>query len=195
MSKITFIEEGHYYLNSKGVIIPSVSELIRFKFPNQYEGVPERILKNKASYGTKLHSLVEDLFLGKTTLEEINSKKIDPNLKVSCAQAEELRKKWCIFIQDSEQIISYQDRYAGTYDLRDMQDEIIDIKTTTEIHEDWIQLQLSLYYLALGIKKEMGYCLHLPKGKPGRIVAIKTLSHDYCKGVLEEYEKEQINSN
>ena len=187
--KIEFIESTHTYINSKGIVIPSVSELIRFKFPQMYEGVPEKILKKKASYGTKLHEVVEDLFLHKTTLEEIDSKRIDPNIKVSARQAEELRKKWCFYIKDSEQIISYKEKYAGTYDLRTDEDILIDIKTTSEIHTEWLEYQLGLYYLGLGVEKPYGYVLHLPKGNVGNVLQINVKSFEECKELVKEYEK------
>lgn len=188
MKKIEFVESTHTYLYG-GVIIPSVSELIRFKFPKQYDGVPEKILKNKAQYGTKVHQLVEDLFLKRTTLEEIQSKRIDPNTKVSVEQAESLRKNWCFYIKDSEKIVTYKGKYAGTYDLITDDDFIIDIKTTTEIHEEWLSWQLGLYYLASGIEQSVGYVMSLPKGKPGVVKPITVKSWDECKELVKEYEK------
>ena len=40
---IEFIEDGHIYLMD-GVIIPSVSEILHFIFPNKYAGIDKRIL-------------------------------------------------------------------------------------------------------------------------------------------------------
>ena len=49
MKNLEFIEEGHLYLY-EGVIIPSVSEILRFIFPNKYKDIPEEVLNRKAEY-------------------------------------------------------------------------------------------------------------------------------------------------
>ena len=71
MKTIEFIEDSHQYL-CDGVLIPSVSELIRFKFTDAYKGIPEKILKKKASYGTKVHDYIERFIKGEFTLEDLN---------------------------------------------------------------------------------------------------------------------------
>ncbi|MEI3508718.1 MAG: hypothetical protein V8R01_06445 [Bacilli bacterium] len=55
---IEFIEEEHIYLID-GVIVPSVTQILNKVFPKKYEGVPDYILNKKASYGTKVHKLIE----------------------------------------------------------------------------------------------------------------------------------------
>ena len=55
---VEFIPDTHVYL-ANGILCPSVSELIRFKFPEAYAGIPKKILKQKANYGTKVHDYVE----------------------------------------------------------------------------------------------------------------------------------------
>lgn len=190
--KISFIEETHNYL-AGGVIIPSVSELIRFKFPDAYKGIPTEILKKKANYGTKVHGLIEDFVQRKFTLNELEQKNIDPNIKIAVSQFEELRAKWSFYIKDMEQIVSYKGKYAGTYDILTEDDYIIDLKTTATIHEDWLSWQLGLYYLAKGIEKEFGYCIWLPKGKPGQVKQITVKTWEECKELIKEYEKHNSN--
>ena len=183
---IEFIEEGHIYL-ADGVIIPSVSELIRFRFPEAYRSIPSQILKKKASYGTKCHQMIEDFVREKYTLEELQNKRIDPDIKISVEQFEILRKTWAFYVKDMEQIVSYKGKYAGQYDLLTEDDYLIDIKTTSELHEDWLSYQLSLYYLALGIKRDFGFCIWLPKGKMGKMVQINTVPTDECLKLINDY--------
>lgn len=193
---IEFLEDVHVYLNSDGVIIPSVSELIRFRYPEAYKDIPSKILQKKAQYGTKVHDLIEKFVKGEFTLDDlknglnpITGKRLDPSIRISIEQFEELRKKWCFQIKDMEQIVSYKGKYAGMFDLRTIDDVIIDIKTTAELHEDWLALQLGLYQLAAGIESDVAYCMWLPKGKAGKVVAIKPWSHEECKRLLKEYEE------
>lgn len=185
---IEFVEETHSYLND-GVLIPSVSELIRFNFPDAYKNVPDRILKKKASYGTKVHDHIERFIRGEFTLEELNKKRIDPDIKIAVEQFEILRKMWSFHIKDMERIVDWQGRYAGMFDLRTIDDYIIDIKTTTELHTDWLQYQLSLYAMALGISRDFHFCMWLPKGKMGKVIQINTIPEEELKKLVENYEK------
>ena len=67
---IEFIEDGHIYLKD-GIIVPSVSEIIEFIFPNKYKNIPKWILDKKAEYGTKVHYAIECLEQGKE-IPELN---------------------------------------------------------------------------------------------------------------------------
>lgn len=182
---IEFIEDGHTYL-CDGVIVPSVSDLIRFKFPEAYKGIPERILKRKASYGTKVHQTIEE-FINGTPMEEIQKRNIDPDVKIAVEQFEILRKMWAFYIKSVEQIVSYKHDYCGTFDLLTEDGYLIDIKTTLDLHEEWLRWQLSLYYLALGIEKDFGFCLWLPKGKVGSVIQINTLPKEECIRLINDY--------
>ena len=185
---IEFIEDTHTYL-ADGVIIPSVSEIIRFRFPDAYEGVPERVLKKKASYGTKVHDYIERFIRGEFTLDELEKKRIDPDIKIAVEQFEIIRKTWAFSVKDMEQIVSYQGRYAGMYDILTIDNYLVDLKTTHILHEDWLALQLGLYQMALGIEHDFGYCIWLPKGKVAYVKQINVVKPEECLKILEEYEK------
>lgn len=188
MKTIEFIEDSHQYL-CDGVLIPSVSELIRFKFTDAYKGIPEKILKKKASYGTKVHDYIERFIKGEFTLEELNKKKIDPDIKIAVENFECHRKMWAFHIKDMERIVDYKGRYAGMFDLLTIDDYVIDIKTTSELHEEWLKYQLSLYALALGIEKDYHYCMWLPKGKMGKVIQINTIPKEELEHLIDDYEK------
>jgi hypothetical protein len=185
---IEFLEDTHTYL-ADGIIIPSVSELIRFNFPEAYANIPDRILKKKASYGTKVHQTIEAFLRKEFTLEDLKKKRIDPDIKIAVEQFESLRRKWMFEIKDMEQIVSWRNKYAGQFDLLTIDDYIIDIKTTTDLHEDWLALQLGLYYLASGIKKDFGYCMWVPKGKMAKVIKIPVVDEGKCVQLVGEYEK------
>lgn len=188
---IKFLEESHTYINSYGIVIPSVSTLIKFKYPELYKDIPKHILQNAATYGSKLHSLIEKMGKGETNIFEINEMNINPNIKTSCEEAIRIFREYNLHIKSQEQIVNFEERYAGTYDILTTVDFLIDIKTTAQVHYEQLEWQLGLYYLALGIEKEIGYCLWLPKGKCGDLIVIHPHTNKECLELLEEYEKTQ----
>lgn len=185
---IEFLEDVHTYV-ADGVVIPSVSQLIRFRFPDAYAGIPDKILKKKASYGTKVHQTIEAFVHNDVSMEEIQKKRIDPDIKIAVEQFEILRKTWAFHIKDMEQIVSWQGRYAGTYDMRTLDDYLVDLKTTSELHEDWLSWQLGLYYMACGIKHDFGFAIWLPKGKMAQVKQINVVPPEMCVQLVEDYEK------
>ena len=191
---IEFLEDVHAYLYN-GVIIPSVSELIRFKFPDAYAGIPDRVLKKKANYGTKVHALVESYANGDITMEEVQKKRIDPDIKIAVEQFEAIRKNWAFYIKDMEKIVCWKGRYAGTYDMRIEGDYLIDLKTTSVIHEEWLRWQLGLYYLAAGLDKHHGFVIWLPKGKMAQVRQINVVSKEECIQLVDDYEKAQASGS
>lgn len=200
MNDLEFIEETHQYLY-KGVQIPCVSEIIGFKFPNIYNGVPKEVLTRAASYGTKAHEVVEKLLMKEISLEDIETMNIEPSIKVSAGLAKDLAKKWIITPKKVEQHVCYKGRYAGTYDMITEDDHIVDIKTTAKLHIDNdtlqapLNLQISLYYMAAGIKKENGYVLWLPRSGEAKVLPVKCWEFDELRKLIKEYEKSKKQSD
>ena len=189
---VKFVENGHYYVNSKGIIIPSVSDLVSFFFPSTYANVPEHILQAKAEYGTTLHEMLEQYDNGELDADKLQYSRIDPNLKSSVKQYAELKKKYLIYPKKQEEIITYKERYAGRYDKLDASNILWDVKTTSKKYEDKWACQLGFYYLALGVSKEVGYVIWLPKKQKGEIVMIEPWSSDRCLEGLQEYEQKHL---
>lgn len=198
MSKVTFIENEHLYLNEDGIIIPSVTQLVDYQYPNGYDNVPTNILNNKARYGTTVHHMIEGYEAGEYNLETLSFSRLDPNVKSAVVQYDKIKQR-CPAVFDivkMEQVVSYQDRYAGMFDMLNRNGILIDIKTTASLHENWIKLQLGLYYMALydmgwiNELKEIGYVLWIPKASPARLIQIDVLEPKQCLEVLERYEKE-----
>ena len=55
---LEFDKENHIYLKD-GVILKSVTQILKELFPLKYDGIPENILYEKARYGTELHKFIE----------------------------------------------------------------------------------------------------------------------------------------
>lgn len=187
---VEYLDNGHLYINSKGVIIPSVSQLVSFAFPNSYKGVPEDILRRKAMYGTELHEILEKYDNGELNLDEFMFSQEDPNLKSSLQDYIELKEKYKINPVSQEQIISYKERFAGRYDKLDANGYLWDVKSTVKENLEKWACQLGLYYLALGIEKKYAYIIYLPKGKKGKVIMIEPWSKSKCLKLLRDYEKE-----
>lgn len=186
--KIEFIEDTHTYL-ADGVIIPSVSQLIQFRFPDAYKGVPEEVLKRKASYGTKVHDYIERFVKGEFTLDELKKRNINPDIKIAVEQFELLRKTWAFHVKTMEEIVCYKGKFAGRYDILTEDDFMVDIKTPADLHEDWLSYQLGLYYLAANIKHDFGFVMWFPKGRMAQVRQINVVPQEELITLVEEYEK------
>lgn len=103
--------------------------------------------------------------------------------------ADEIIKKYMLDIKSMEQKATYKGRYAGTYDLLTNDKDLIDIKTTSKLHKDYLAVQLGLYYMMLGIKKEYGYCMWIPKNQKAQFVIIKCWNYEECEDLLNRYEQ------
>ena len=189
---IEFIEEKHLYLYN-GVIIPSVSQILHEKiFPDKYKNIPERILKNKAIYGTQIHSAIEiyenmlkvvqkdeALYTATFMLSELQQESINDYL-----QLKEINK---IEVIEQEQLICYKGIYAGRFDMIakvDGEESLIDIKTTSQLDKEYLSWQLSLYELGYGKRFKRLYCLWLPKKGKAKLVEIKRKSKKEIEKVI-----------
>lgn len=185
--EVEFIQEGHIYLVD-GIITPSVSEIIRFIYPDKYSGIPQKVLEEKALFGTHIHHAIEDLEKGRevflTDLE-----------KVVFQQYLRLKEKHYIKSISQEEIVHYGYRYAGTLDsisMIDGQECIVDYKTTSRVDYESLSWQLGMYQLAKGKKYDKCYCIWLPKKELGKLIEIIPRTKDEIIGVLENYEKQKI---
>lgn len=179
---IEYIEEEHLYIKD-GIIIPSVTQLLEKVFPDKYKGVPKWILERKASYGTKVHDLIEKF--------EKEEKFEIKNTYIECAFKEYkgLKEKYNIQVISQEEIVSYKNYYAGRYDMiADVNNEycLVDIKTTAELDKKYLSWQLSLYELAIGKKFDKLYCLWLPKGGIGKLIEIERIEKEEIEKMLGE---------
>lgn len=166
---IEYIEEEHLYLLD-GIIIPSVTQLLEKVFPDKYKGIPKEILERKATYGTKVHQLIEDY-------ENKKEYQIDSvYIELSFKQYLEIKEKNNLEVVSQEEIVHYKNYYAGRYDMiANVNNELclVDIKTTAKLDREYLSWQLSLYELAIGKKFDKLYCLWLPKNGLGKLIEIE----------------------
>ena len=190
---LEFDKENHIYLKD-GVILKSVTQILKELFPLKYDGIPENILNEKAKYGTELHKFIEIIEKKKPKRPLAYIKKYyNPNIYQieSLKDYLEIKKKYNIEITDSEKTVVYKDIYCGTLDLKgtvDNKKAIIDIKTTYDLDELYVSWQNSLYEMASEPVDEL-YCMWLPKGHLGKLVKLERINEKDLKILIgEEYE-------
>lgn len=189
-SNLEYIESKHLYLY-KGVIIPSVTQILGRLFPNKYKGIPESILRNKADYGTKVHKIIEDLENNKEY--DIDSEYI----KISIDQYKKLKEKNNIKVIEQEKLICYEGIYAGRFDMIATIGEyncLCDIKTTAQLDKEYLSWQLSLYELGYGKKFDKFYVIWLPKKGLAELIEIERIDKKEIEKLLEELKSERIKS-
>ena len=183
---LEFIEEEHIYLLD-GVIIPSVSEILHFIFPDKYKGIPTEILNAKADYGTSIHESIQ-------FYEEFQQlPKMNYIEQASFNQYLRLREWYEIDVIEQEQMIHYEDKYAGRFDMiaRVNGDYCLcDIKTTSVLDKEYLSWQLSLYAFARKEKFDKLYAIWLPKKDLGQLVEIERKSNEEILEILRKYEEE-----
>ena len=187
-----FLEKSHTYLNDDGIIIPSVTQLISWKFGSGYEDVPKEVLQAKASYGTRIHALVEEyckkgIAQWKTPLEATM-------LNAYTTIAKKLPK-----VIGNEIMVCFDNRLAGTLDLLYEDGTAGDIKTYYQLTDhSWLNLrwQISLYlFCKYGRdmdKYPVNHLVYLPRSLKdfGHYAVDQLHSYDECLSLLQEYEAE-----
>ena len=179
MTEIIFNPDDHSYTYG-GVDVPSVTTLVRYMADDIYKGVPKAILKKKADYGNKIHSLIENYAMGAS----LDPDKVEGFGGISLRRYVKLVQEHDIVITSCEEQVVYLDDglplYCGTYDMLgtvEGKPSLIDIKTTDKVHIPQLQLQLPMYKAALeqmfNMEIQKTYCLWLPKKHLGKLIHIE----------------------
>lgn len=151
MENFTYDAELHIGRNSKGEIIPSITQLLNIKFP--MADIKESVLKKAAERGTKVHADIENFNKGIAesceTLEGRNFVRLIQALKLKVVASEQQ----LVLYGDDNEPICY-----GTTDLLFANDDlelvISDIKTVSKLEHEKVTWQLNFYRLMWEIKNE-----------------------------------------
>ncbi len=141
---IEYLDEQHIYVVD-GVIVPSITQIVRVKNPNKYAMVSEAVLKKAADLGTQVHEAVEAYAIKGTEsdLPEVRGFKFLQKHYKFKVEAVEIP---VLLFRDDEPCA------AGRMDLliRNDKDElgIADIKRTSNFDKDYLAYQLNLYRMA-----------------------------------------------
>jgi len=177
---IEFVEDGHIYLYD-GVIVPSVSELVKFEL-NEYKDVPQWILDRAASYGTRVHDSIELFEQG--LFEDTE----DPNVNSAVREFLKIKEDNGLKIAEMEKMVG-NSHCCGRFDIRLENGEIVDIKTNSKYPKRHLEIQLGLYNYLDGVERETGHCIWIPKGQFGEYLEVKPISFKECEELIARYEK------
>lgn len=187
---IEFIEEIHQYLVD-GILVPSVTQILKNIFPTKYENVDKKILDEKSQYGTKLHKCIEIIEKKKPKRPIAYCKKyigINIYQEESLKQYLKIKEQYNIKVLESEKKVQYKGLYGGTLDIKGEVNgckALIDIKTTYELDKEYVSWQNSYYELADEPVDDL-YCLWLPKGHLGGLYKVDRIPKEKLLQVIEE---------
>lgn len=177
--QIDYIENKHQYMVD-GILVPSVSTLVAYATGDIYKDIPEFILEKARNHGTAVHDAIENF-------ERNGSMSFEYEREVR--EYIKLKEQYILNVKDMEKIINYKKHYCGRYDIQDIDGTLWDIKTTSKFHKENLEWQLGLYYLAMGVEKEIGYCIHIPKKGKSKVYLIKPKTNKDCIDLIETYEQ------
>lgn len=181
--EIEFLEEEHIYLVD-GIITPSVTTLIHeIWMPSMYNGINKAVLKNAASYGNRVHELIqqwndtkEEPNLDKKSYERLALRRYQ-QLQNEHGIKAEMQEKPVAFVQDGKAL------FAGKFDfygLVDGKKTLMDNKTTSKYYPKYLSLQLTLYKLAIeqtfNVEVEQLACMFLPKKSYGNLFMVDEMN-------------------
>ena len=140
---LEYIDESHTYL-CDGVIVPSVTQILKIKFGGKYKGVSKKTLERAAYKGTEVHRAIE-LYCKeerKSDLPEVRNFKF-------------LKSKYGFEVLDNEvPVILFKDGEpiaGGRLDLvisMDGKTGLADIKRTSTLDKEYLAYQLNMYRIA-----------------------------------------------
>ena len=138
---LEYIDESHTYVYN-GVILPSITQILKIKFGNKYDGVSENVLQRASDKGTAVHKAIEDY--EKRSLDDLNCKELR-NYKF-------LKRMFNFECIDNEvPIVLFLDKKpicAGRIDLilkESNEYGIGDIKRTSVLDKEYVAYQTNLY--------------------------------------------------
>lgn len=145
--ELEYIDEIHTYIVD-GVIVPSITQMLKIKFGGKYDGVSKATLESAAAKGTAVHAAIERFCKDGTEsdLKEVRNFKF-------------LKERYRFNVIDNEvPVILFKDEKAvgaGRLDLvleeRNEDIEIgglADIKRTATLDKNYLAYQLNLYRIA-----------------------------------------------
>ena len=177
--KVEYLENKHQYIID-GKIVPAVSTLVAYATGNIYSDVPEFILEKARVHGLAVHDAIEN-YERTGVINEEHAYEVRTYA--------DLKEKYLLNVKDMEQIIHYKNHYGGRYDILDLEGNLWDIKTTSKFHKRNLEWQLGLYYLGMGVERDIGYCIHIPKKGKAKVYAITPRTNAECIDLVNTYEQ------
>lgn len=140
---LEYIDETHTYLYD-GIVLPSITQLLKCKFGGKYDGIPKATLNRAAELGTAVHKAIEDFERQgiEADLPELrNWRFLKKAYQFECLDNEVP----VVLFKDGEAVA------AGRLDLVLAEKDSIglgDIKRTSTLDKQYLTYQLNCYRVA-----------------------------------------------
>ena len=185
---LEYFDDEHIYLVD-GIIVPSITHIMKARFGRKYDGINTDVLKQAAERGTAIHEAIQRLVEDgeETDIPEVRNFKF-------LARA----YGFAVLRTEIPVILFHQGRpiAAGRFDLELTNGEKVggaDIKTTSTLDREYLALQLNLYrranFQTYGIKWEFLKGIHL-RGDTRKYVDIP-INDQLTTEFIEQWLKEQ----
>jgi hypothetical protein len=189
---LEYYDDTHTYLVD-GVIVPSITQILKIKFSKKYKDVSNDVLKRASDKGTQVHEAIEKL----CKTGEVEDLKEVKNFLF-------LQKHYKFEVLDNEvPVILFKDGVpigAGRLDLVlsvDGELGLGDIKRTSVLDKDYLAYQLNLYRIAYQqcYDKEITFLngIHL-KDDVRKVVKIP-INEELTWELIKDYEKKVSEEN
>ena len=177
---LEYDDESHTYL-CDGLIVPSVTEIIREYLGSKYDGVPADVLAEAARKGTLLHEVIESAE-NSACAETYELSSDEAEMSDEFSSYLRLKKEYGITCEGNEMplLICHKGRNvaAGRMDMLAFNGDgelgIIDFKRTYELDDEYLAFQLTLYGMGVkysyNIDPKFYACMWL-RGKRGKFVS------------------------
>lgn len=141
--ELEYIDDGHIYLVD-GVIVPSITQLLKVKFGNKYDHVDRATLERASGAGTQVHEAIEAWCRDgeESDLKELRNFKVLQRLYKFQVLENEIP---VILFMDNEPVS------AGRLDMvitLNGEMGLADIKRTSALDKEYLFYQLNLYRIA-----------------------------------------------
>lgn len=182
-SKVTFDPIAHTYTTEDGRTLPGVTPIVAWMYPRTYDGISDEVLAKAAEYGTMVHRACEAADNGIVASDQF----VQDYLLLKKDYA--LTTRFNELIIDNDKVASAidvvaEDAFGDTW--------LLDIKTTSQLHNENVRLQLSIY---AAIAEDMDIAVNhiaavwIPKpqyGKPA-LVEYSRIPADVCDKIIDAY--------
>lgn len=184
---LEYDDDEHIYLVD-GVIVPSVTQVLKVQFGGKYANVNRSVLQRAANRGTEIHKAIENYCRGDEDLIAIKEVRNFRFLKNQYNFKVLENEKPIIIVKDGTPIA------AGRLDLvLDIKDgtALADIKTTSTLDKEYLAYQLNLYRIgymqSYGVDITGLYGVHLRDDKR-KLVSIP-INEGLAWDIIAQYER------
>ena len=184
-SAVVFDEEQHTYTLGDKQLSGITTIIKQLVFPDMYKGISQAVLNKAAERGTRIHNLIQMWVMGILSNEDIAELQCFLDAFTDAS----------LITHASEYLVSDNESVASSIDLVCLDAEgnfvLCDIKTTSVLHTEYLQWQLSIYAylfehqnptLQVGALK----AIHIRDNKC-EIVDVERLPDEYVEALLNAY--------